>query len=61
MGAKGALVCLCGREMSPVILCDGKGWWLYATCFEHPGMAKPSTASVPLPASLAPPVVRLEL
>jgi hypothetical protein len=63
MGGKGrpdALVCLCGKDMTPTIYCDGEGWRLYWACYEHPGKAKLSTPSVPLPASLAPPVVRLK-
>jgi hypothetical protein len=59
MKREGAIVCLCGRDMTPTILCDGEGWSLFWACFEHPGMAKPSTASVPLPASLAPAVIAL--
>jgi hypothetical protein len=51
--------CLCGRTMRPVIFTQGKGWTCYYLCERHPGPFKPSTESFPLPASLAPPAIRL--
>lgn len=51
--------CICGREMAPVVGTEGDGWLLWWTCPEHPGMSRPSTEGMPLPASMSPPEIRL--